>query len=118
MTMKKESDSTLTGTFKILDTLNRKVDEKIIADGYGMRGKSRWIREAIEDLFTYSDYAELVSLSDDTENCKCSISIRLPRTLFLDIEKAVINIRKEFPELEGIKSKIVRTAIVQRLIRK
>jgi hypothetical protein len=116
--MKKESDVTLTGTFKILSALNQRLDEKIVADGYGMRGKSRWIREAIEDLFTYPDYAELVSLSDEMESCKCFISIRLPRKLFLDMEKAVINIRKEFPELEGVKSRIVRTAIIQRLIRR
>jgi len=115
--MKKEQDPTLTSTFKILDTLNQKLDEKVIADGYGMRGKSRWVREAIEDLFAYSNYAELVSISDEGENAEQSISIRLPRKLFLEIEKAVIAIRKEFPEIEGIKSKVVRTAIMQRLIR-
>ena len=117
MAMKKELDVILTGTFKVLDSLNQKIDEEVIADGYGMRGKSRWIREAIEELLTYPNYTELISLSDEMEDCKHSISIRLPRELFLEIEKAVINIRKEFPELEGIKSRIVRTAIIQRLIR-
>ncbi len=112
-----DQNITLTGTFKILGTLNQKLDERIIADGYGMRGKSRWIREAIEKLFTYPDFPELISISDDMENANHSISVRFPRKLLLEIEKAVILVRKEYPELEGIKSRIVRTAIIQRLIR-
>ncbi len=112
-----EKDATLTGTFKILDNLNQMLNEKVIANGYGMRGKSRWVREAIESLFTYSDCAELVSISSEMENANYPLSVRLPRKLFLDMEKAVIVIRKKFPELEGIKSRIVRTAILQRLIR-
>jgi hypothetical protein len=112
-----KQNTTITGTFKILESLNQKLNEKIIANGYGMRGKSKWVREAIEKLFTYSDFPELVSLSDDIANSNHSISVRLPRKLFLEIEKAVISIRKEHPELEGVKSLIVRTSIIQRLIR-
>lgn len=115
--MYEDKNITITGTFKILDSLNQKLDEKVIADGYGMRGKSKWVREALEKLFTYSDFPELVSISDDMENANHPITVRLPRKLFLEIEKAVITIRKNFPELEGIKSLIMRTAIMQRLIR-
>ncbi|MEI8055109.1 MAG: hypothetical protein WCH10_03810 [bacterium] len=116
--MHEDQNITLTGTFKILETLNQKLDERIIADGYGMRGKSKWIREAVEKLFTYPDFPELVSISDDMENANHPISVRFPRNLLLEIEKVVISIRKEYPELEGIKSRIIRTAIIQRLIRR
>ena len=117
MNIEKDQDLIITVTFKTLETLNHRLNEKIIADGYGMRGKSKWVREAIEKLFTYRDYAELVAISDDMESAKHSISIRLPRQLFLAIEEAVIDIRKDFPGLEGVKSRIIRTAILQRLIR-
>ncbi|MBU0744637.1 MAG: hypothetical protein KKE11_04645 [Gammaproteobacteria bacterium] len=115
--MDETQDIVLTATFKISDNLNRKLDEKIITDGYGMRGKSKWIREAVEKLFTYIDFSELVSLSDDLEYANHPISVRLSRRLLLDIEKMVVSIRKEYPELEGVKSRIIRTAIIQRLIR-
>ena len=115
--MTENQNITLTVTFKIPDTLNQKLNEKIIADRYGMRGKSRWVREAIESLFTYHDFPELVFLSDDMENVNHSISVRFPRKLLLAIERIVILVRKEYPEIEGVKSKIARTAIIQRLIR-
>ena len=117
MNIKKDQDLTITMTFKTLEALNHKLNEKIIADGYGMRGKSRWVREAIEKLFTCCDYAELVAISDDMKSAEHSISVRLPKQLFLAIEEAVIDIRKQFPGLEGVKSRIIRTAILQRLIR-
>lgn len=110
-------EPTLTVTFKLPENLNQRLDEKIIADGYGMRGKSKWIREAIEQFFTYDDFPELVSIADDIENATDSVSVRFPRKLLLEIEEMVISIRKEHPELEGVKSKIVRAAVIQRLIR-
>lgn len=115
--MSESSNATITVTFKIPTTLNQKLDERIIANGYGMRGKSKWVREAIEKLFTYPDFPELVSLSDDIENVNLSVSVRIPRQLFLEIEKMVTSVRKEYPEIEGVKSRIARTAIIQRLIR-
>jgi len=110
-------EKNITTSFKISDILNRKLDERIITDGYGMRGKSKWLREAIERLFTYPNYPELVSLTDDCEIANHPISIRAPAKLFLEIEQAIIPIRKIQPDIEGVKSKIVKTAILQRLIR-
>lgn len=112
-----EQNKALTISFKIPITLNQKMNEKIIVDGYGMRGKSRWVKEAIEALLTYSDFPELVSFSDAIENTNYANSIRIPRQLLLNIENAVIAVRKEYPDLEGVKSRIIRTAILQRLIR-
>jgi len=37
--------------------------------------------------------------------------------LKLKLDKAIIQIRKEFPTLEGVKSRIMRTAILQRILR-
>lgn len=114
---KEKNHITSASSFKILATLNQKLDERVVADGYGMRGKSRWVREAIENLLANPDCGELVSLSDEAVGKTNSISVRLPQELFLEMEKEVIDIRRNHPEIEGIKSKIVRTAIIQRLIR-
>ena len=115
--MTDNENPTLTITFKIPGTLNQKLDENIISDGYGMRGKSKWVREAIEKLFTYPDFPELVSLSDDIENSNHSISVRFPKTLLIELDKMVIAVRREYPELEGVRSRIIRTAIIQRFFR-
>ena len=60
-----QKNKNITVTFKIPAALNRKLDESVINNNYGMRGKNRWIREAIVDLFTYENFSELVSISDD-----------------------------------------------------
>lgn len=115
--MNKKQDEIITATFTIPSAVNQKLNERVIIDGYGMRGKSRWIEEALMDLFIYPNYEEFVSISDDTISTKNHISVRLPRSLLLKMDNAVFAIRKIYPEIEGIKGKIIHTAIMQRLIR-
>mgnify|MGYP006382042185 FL=1 len=38
-------------------------------------------------------------------------------SLKLRIDKAIVQVRKEFPSMEGVKSRIFRTAIMQRILR-
>ncbi len=108
----------LTLSFKVTKGLYQKLNEKVVADGYGMRGKTRWIEEAIEMLFKLPEYSEYVELTDAMdEKLDSSITIRLPRQLVQVIEKKATEVRKIYLNLEGIKSKIVRAAILQRMIR-
>ena len=46
--------------------------------------------------------------------CDQALMVRFPRDF---LEEKVILIRKDYPELEGVKSKIIRIAIMQRLLR-
>ena len=45
------------------------------------------------------------------------VSIRLPEKLMQRIEYAVIQVRKQYPSIEGVKSNLIRASIVQRLLR-
>jgi len=104
-------------SFKLPVFVEQKVNEYIIAHGYGMRGKSKWIREAIVSLLSFSNYPELVSLSDQPIGKNKTVTVRIPQSLLLKLEQSAIEVRKEYPILDGIKSKIVRTAILQKIIR-
>ena len=116
--MVENKEPKLSMSFKVTNGLYQKLDEKIIADGYGMRGKSRWINEAIVNLFKIPNYSELVELTDAIDDkVDRTITIRSPRSLKQGLEKRVIETRKNYLNLEGIKSKIIRTAILQRFIR-
>lgn len=119
-----------TTTAKIPKAINQQMLEKIIQDGYGMRGKSRWINEAVTSFLKLDNYPELVDIADDVTNKSSTdeseeknkqameiISLRISNELMLALENAVIEIRKLYPAIEGVKGKIIRASIIQRLIR-
>ena len=104
-------------SIKLQKKLHRKLQQQIIEDGYGMRGKSKWIIESIESLLKLSDYPTLVDIANDMDQLSDIVSIRIPEDLMLRIEQAIINVRKQYPTIEGVKSNLIRASIIQRLLR-
>ena len=104
-------------SIKLQKKLHRRLQQRIIEDGYGMRGKSKWIIESVESLLTLSDYPTLVDIADDMDQLSDMISIRVPEDLMVRIEQAVVQVRKQYPTIEGVKSNLIRASIVQRLLR-
>ncbi len=108
---------TITGTAKLPKEVHQRVMEQVISDGYGMRGKSKWINEAMTNFFSLPNYPELVDIAEDMEEMTDVISIRIPEDFFKALENAVLEVRKIYPGMEGVKSKIIRASLIQRLIR-
>lgn len=104
-------------SIKLQKNLHRRLQQRIIADGYGMRGKSKWIIESIESLLALTDYPALVEIAEDMDHLSDIVSIRVPEPLMLKIEHAVVEVRKQYPLIEGVKSNLIRASIIQRLLR-
>lgn len=104
-------------SIKLQKNLHRRLLQRIIEDGYGMRGKSKWIIESIESLLKLEDYPTLVDIADDMDQLKDIVSLRLPEDLMSKIEAALVNIRKRYPMIEGVRSNLIRASIIQRLLR-
>lgn len=104
-------------TFVVPMNLQHDLRERVIKDGYGMRGKSTWVTEAIEKLLAINNFPELVHYGDEMKGFQKVETIVIDYQTTLILENAIIAIRKEYPALEGVKSRIIRTAILQRLIR-
>jgi metal-responsive CopG/Arc/MetJ family transcriptional regulator len=102
---------------KVQKKLHYKMQQRIISDGYGMRGKSKWIVEAIEAFLRIPDYPTLADMAGDMNQLTEMISIRLPDSLMSRIDQAIIEIRRHYPTIEGVKSNLIRASIMQRLIR-
>lgn len=107
-------------SIKISKKIHQQVMECVISQGYGMRGKNRWIVEATEDFLKMPivSYAEFTEHACEMTDLNEVISLRLPETLMNTIEKAVVNVRHYYPSMEGVKSNIIRASIIQRLLRK
>ncbi|CAM4430604.1 MAG: hypothetical protein LEGION0398_MBIBDBAK_01344 [Legionellaceae bacterium] len=93
------------------------LNKKVISDGYGMRGKSKWITEAIATFLSLPDYIEFVNLANDDEGMDDVIAFRLSNELVRKLDAAIVSVRTEYPAMEGVRSKIIRASILQRLIR-
>ncbi|MBB71455.1 MAG: hypothetical protein CMF50_03555 [Legionellales bacterium] len=104
-------------SFAVPTNLKNELQEHVIKDGYGLRGKSKWISEAVESLFEYNEFLELISYSDEMYGFDQIETAVLDYSLKHKLDKAVVEIRKEFPTLEGVKSRIMRTAVLQRILR-
>ena len=110
-------DNKIKVTFVVPDILQKECREQIIKEGYDMRGKSRWIAEGIEYLLKMRNFPELVNLSNEMKDFKKLESIVITKQLKKFLDDAVLHVRKFYPTLEGVQSSIMRTAMVQRLIR-
>lgn len=110
-------DKKVVTSIKLQTKLHNRLQQRIIAEGYGMRGKSKWIIESIESLLDLADYPTLVDIAEDMHQLSEIVSIRLPEDLMRKIDKAIVHVRKQYPAIEGVKSNIIRASIVQRLLR-
>lgn len=110
--IKKKSKTTLTVPRK----LKTDIDRRVIDEGYGLRGKSKWISEAIEDLISLPDYTDYVEI-EEFSRLEDKIAFYLEPHLEKELQTAVAVVRKKHLTLEGVRSKIMRTAIIQKLVR-
>lgn len=102
--------------FVIPENLQRDLNTRIAMDGYSMKGKSQWVAEAVEQLLQSSNYPDLVKVNDAMQGFEKAESVLLDRSLKMQMQDSVIQIRKKYPEIEGVQSRIMRTAILQRLL--
>lgn len=109
--------SKITTSIKLPVNLEKKMHQQIIEEGYGLRGKTRWIEEAIKKFLSLENYPELVDIASEMENLTRIISIRLNSETVKDLEDSMLKIREKFPMAEGVKSNIIRASIMQKLIR-
>ena len=104
-------------SFVLPEVLQKDFREQVVKDGYDLRGKSRWVSEGIKFLLDMQSYPELVHLSGEMKGFEKMESVVITKDLKRFLESAVVEIRKKYPTLEGVQSRIVRTAILQRLLR-
>lgn len=104
-------------TFVVPELLQNELRLQVVGDGYGMRGKSKWVGEAIEYLLQNMDFISLGYLSDEMKGFEKMETIIIEEELKNKIDDAILATRKQHPMLEGVQSRLIRTSIMQRLLR-
>ncbi len=103
--------------FHIQKKLHTEMLERMIITGYGVRKVSPWVSEALTDLVQRPNFIELIQISNSMGYFNKKITVICNDATNKLMDKAVIDVRSKFPAMEGVKSRILRTAIIQRLLR-
>lgn len=107
-------------TFKLQSKVKEAMLATIKAEGYGQRGKAKWVSEAIVDLINNEGFLELmaVGLEEPSDLLPDPDGISVSTEVRRKLDDALKKLRLEYPESQSNQSAIVRTAIFQRLIRR
>jgi len=106
-------------TVRIPEELEKEFMQRVITDGYGMRGKSKWVSESIEFFLKLDDFPEYVEYGEDlaeTEKNKVQ-AFYIEKSLIDKLFDATKSVRRHHPMIEGVRSLIIRSSIIQRLFR-
>lgn len=107
----------LTTSIRLQKDLHTRLLARVISDGYGMRGKSKWIIEAIERFVMLPHYQDFVDIADEALEASEVVTLRLSKELADMLEQAILYTRTKYPLMEGVKGKLVRASIIQRILR-
>lgn len=102
--------------FVLPEGLQQDLRKQMVTDGYSLKGKSLWVSESVERLFNFENYIDLVKVNDEMTGFEKTESILIDKGLKAKIDESIINVRRKYPELDGVQSRIMRTAILQRLL--
>ena len=106
-------------SFKIPASLELEMNKKIVSEGYGLRGKSKWISDVLCKFLSCEDEGfvlDCIGYADELERLDKMVSVRLTPEAEVFLNRWVIKSRLQMPTLEGVKSKIIRTAIIHGLL--
>jgi hypothetical protein len=95
--------------------LKKMLRQAVTDEGYGGKGKSRWVREALVQLFEQDPVLMNVGVGDDLEVNDAEDSFSLSPENEWAIDAAVELIRSQYPRAEGVQSAIIRAAVRYRL---
>jgi predicted DNA-binding protein len=84
---------------------------------YGGKGKSRWVREALEMLDAQDEAMTSVGLGEAQFVPECAEQFLLSAEAMDRLEAMVSRVRRQDPLSEGVQSQVLRAAIRWRLSR-
>lgn len=107
-------------TVRFSKRMKAEMQAALINSGYGLHGKSRWLREAIIALLGQPNFIDYVEHGIDINQAELSEveAFYLDSATIHLMKNAFIQIRGKFPLFEGVQSALVRAGVVYQLMLK
>lgn len=108
-----------TTSFKLSKQIEQKMLETLVFAGYGLRGKSKWIVDSLMHFVSQpvEFCIDTIGIADELGELERTVSFRPTEELDIKINELIVKIRLKHPMIEGLKSKIIRAAICQGILR-
>lgn len=107
-------------TVRFSRRMKSEMQSALIKSGYGLRGKSRWLTEAITIFLKLKDFVDYVDQGiniNQAELCEVEAFYLNIATIQL-LKDAYLQIRVQNPLFEGIQSALIRAAVIYYLMLK
>src|SRR5579863_10126627 len=107
-------------TVRFPKRLKSEMQAALIKSGYGLHGKSRWLKETIVEFLKLKDFIEYVEQGIDINQAELSEV----EAFYLDIDtitmvkSAFVKVRVKYPLFEGVQSALIRAAVIYSLMLK
>lgn len=107
-------------TVRFPKRLKAEMQAALIKSGYGLHGKSRWLKEAVTLFLQQPDFVDYVEHGIDINQAELSEveAFYLDTDTIQMLRQAFLNIRVKFPLFEGVQSSLIRAAVVYSLMLK
>jgi predicted DNA-binding protein len=105
-------------TVRFAKRLKAEMLNALVHSGYGLRGKSKWVAEAIHLFLKQSNFVEFAEQGIDINQAELTEieAFYLDHDVIERVKKASIAIRKQYPLFEGVQSALIRAAVIYRLM--
>lgn len=107
-------------TIRFPKRLKAEMQRTLVKSGYGLHGKSRWLKEAITTFLLLPDFIEYVESGIDINQAELSEveAFYLDQDIMLRLKNAFVQVRVKYPLFEGVQSALIRSAVIYGLMLK
>ena len=107
-------------TVRFSKRLKSEMQLLLIKSGYGLHGKSRWLKETLHVFLQQPNYIDYVEHGTNLNQADLTVveAFSLDALTHQLIKDSLVKIRIKYPLFEGVQSALVRSAIIYRLMLK
>lgn len=105
-------------TVRFSNRLKAEMQSALVKSGYGLHGKSRWLKETIVIFLRQPNFVDYVEHGVDINQAE----LNQVEAFYLDqetiklLKTAFVDVRTKYPLFEGVQSSLIRAAVVYRLM--
>jgi hypothetical protein len=107
-------------TVRFPKRLKAEMQVALIKSGYGLHGKSRWLKETIINFLRQPDFVDYVEQGIDINQAQLSEveAFYLDLDTITMVKNAFVKVRIKYPLFEGVQSALIRAAVIYNLMLK
>lgn len=107
-------------TVRFPKRLKAEMQAALIKSGYGLHGKSRWLKEAIATFLLQPNFIEYVEHGIGINQAELSDveAFYLDFDTIQKVRDAFVKVRVKYPLFEGVQSALIRAAVIYSLMLK